>query len=333
MEQKPLFIFKSICKPSLASKLDIYTFEVLFNTYIQLSDYGTSVEQIVFTFLATSKKDSLEGKEQQNYIEVDKTLEIKLSLSYQQVASTDEHTIKELMAALFLKSIALYADMDLPDFDWQIFYIDTKTLLVKEKWLGPNISMKQQFLLDFGIGGTDWLAMGKKMSHFYQIEKSLNRYIDLSDYGIGVHQIQCAFVAMPNTSIFPDTSVKEYVFAKKMVKIVVVVDYDALLESDEYSLLNLLGTYLLKTILQLAELQIADFDWKNLYRHIRWLLIIEEWLDEPLTLVEKTSITGLPSSLIRRIESNVDTVRVGAVKTYCEKLKVPYSAIVPELVS
>ncbi|MFK7904426.1 MAG: hypothetical protein AB8B69_04840 [Chitinophagales bacterium] len=332
MKQKPNFIISSVSQPSLTSKLDVVAFEALLNEQLQLSDYGTSIEQLVFTFLATSEDAPIKKNEQQIYIEVAKILEISLKLPYKQLIRVKEAEIKELMAALFLKSIALYSDLEIPDFEWQIFYIDTKTLLVKEGWLSPHVSLQKQFLLDFGIGGTDWLVMGKKMSHFYQIERILNRHLQLSDYGIGVNQLQYAFVVLPNASILPDTSTKEYIFARKQVKIAALLEYEKLLEADEYDLLNLLAEYLLKAILKIAELQIADFDWKRLYRHVRWLLIVEEWLDEPLTLQEKTSITGLPTNLIKRIENNVEMVRVGAVKTYCEKLKVPYREVVPELV-
>ncbi len=332
MKQKPNFIISSTSKPSLTSRLNVEAFEILLNEQLQLSDYGTSINQLIFTFLAVSEEEPIKKSEQQNYIELAKVLEVSLKLPYKQLVRASEAEVRELMAALFLKSIALYADLEIPDFEWQIFYIDTKTLLVKENWLSPYVSLQKQFLLDFGIGGTDWLVMGKKMSHFYQIERILNHNIQLSDYGIGVNQLQYAFVVLPNTSILPDTNIKEYIFERKEVKITALLEYEELLEADEYSLLNLLATYLLKAILRIAELQIADFDWKRLYRHVRWLLIVEEWLDEPLTLQEKTSITGLPSSLIKRIENNVEMVRVGAVKTYCEKLKVSYQEVVPELV-
>ncbi len=332
MQQKPPFIINSASNPAVAPKLDIAAFEALLNEQIQFSDYGTSIEQLIFTFLAFAEDEPIKRDEKQAYSEVDKILAISLRLNYNQLNKESEIVAKELMATLFLKSIALYADMDIPDFDWQIFYIDVKTLLVKENWLTPHISVSKQFLLDFGIGGADWMVLGKKMSYFYQIERSLNANILLSDYGIGVLQLQCAFVVLPNSFILPDTNTKEYVYEKKWVKIVTVLQEEELLEADEDSLLNLFATHLLKVVLRIAELQIADFDWKRLYRHLRWLLIVEEWLEEPLTLQEKTSITGLPTSLIKRIENNVETVRVGAVKTYCEKLKVSAKEIVPELV-
>ena len=330
MEQKPQFIISSASTAQFAEKMDITGIESLLNEQIQLLDYGTSIEQIIFTFIANPKEAPIKRAEQQSYIELAKVLEISLRLPYEQLVALDEVTIKESMANLFLKSIALYADLEIPDFDWQIFYIDTKTLLVKEEWLRPNISLNKQFLLDFGIGGVDWLAIGQKMSHIYQIEKVLNRNIQFNEYGEGIHQLQCAFVILPHTSILPNISVKEYMVSKKWVKVIIMLEYEELLEADEYSLLHLLANQILKVILRIAELQIADFDWKRLYRHVRWQLIVEEWLEEPLTLQEKTSITGLPNNLIKRIENNVETVRLGAVKTYCEKLKRPYQDIVPE---
>lgn len=333
MQQKPTFIINSASDPKVASKLQIVAFETLLNQQIQFSDYGTSIEQLIFTFFAFSQEFPVKREEKQTYSEIDKLLSISLKLDYKQLVIGDETGVKELMASLFLKSIALYADLELEDFDWQVFYIDVKTLLVKEGWLRPSISVNKQILLDFGISGTDWLVLGKKMSHLYQIEKSINADIQLSDYGIGVSQLQCAFIVLSQSAILPDVNVKDYIYEKKRVKIVVVLKESELLEADEYSLLNMLATHLLKVILKIAELQIAAFDWKRFYRHIRWLLIVEEWLDEPLTLQEKTSITGLPSSLIKRIENNVSTVRVGAVQTYCEKLKVSAKEIVPELVA
>lgn len=332
MQQKPSFIINSASDSIISSKLEIEAFESLLNNQIQFLDYGTSIEQLIFTFLGASPESPIKREERQSYSEVDKILTVSLKLNYKQLIVAEKETVRESMAALFLKSIALYADMELEDFDWQIFYIDVKTLLVKENWLQPSISVNKPFLLDFGISGSDWMVLGKKMSHFYQIEKSLNTNIHLEDYGIGLSQLKCAFVVLPNSSILSDVNTKEYVFDKKWVKIVTVLKEEELLEADEYSLLNVLGTHLLKVILRIAELQIADFDWKRLYRHIRWLLIVEEWLDEPLTIQEKTSITGLPSSLIKRIENNVETVRVGAVKTYCEKLKVAAKEVVPGLV-
>lgn len=330
-EQKPNFIINSTFSSLQETTLNLQSFENLLNQHLQLRDYGTSLEQVVFTFITIADDVPIKWEEEKKYIEFAKLLTMSLKLPFKALLNAEEILIKEMMASLFLNSIVIYADLEMPDFDWQIFYVDVKTLFVKEKWLRPRFSLEKQFVLDFGIGGEDWILMGKKMSHFYQIEKVLNRKIQLSDYGIGTHQLYCAFVALPNSSIISYPILKEYLLAKKQVKIVVALDYEELLMADEHTLFQLLSKYLLKTMLQVAELQIVDFDWKRLYRHLRWILIVEGWFDEPLTIQEKNSITGLPNSLIKRIENNADTVRLGALKTYCEKLKIPYEEVVPEM--
>ncbi len=331
IQQKPNFIINSTISSPKEIVLDLQAFEKLLNQHLQLKDYGTSIEQLVFTFMAVSDDTPIKWEEEKKYIEIAKLLTMSLKLPFNALVNAEEILVKEMMASLFLNSIAIYADLEIPDFDWQIFYVDVKTLFVKEKWLRPRFSLEKQFVLDFGIGGEDWTLIGKKMSHFYQIEKVLNRKIQLSDYGIGTHQLYCAFVTLPNSSIISYPILKEYLVAKKQVRIVVALDYEELLMTDEYTLFQSLSKYLLKIMLQVAELQIANFDWKRLYRHLRWTLIVEGWLDEPLTIQEKNSITGLPNSLIKRIENNVDAVRLGALKTYCEKLKIPYRELMPEM--
>jgi len=331
IQQKPSFIINSACDPSINSILNISAFELLLNTHLALKAYGTGIEQLLFTFIAQPNDAPIKWEEEKNYIEVNRLLKMSLKINFRHLSNAKGELAKEMMARLFLNSIALYADLEIDDFDWQVFYIDAKTLFVQEKWLAPSFSHEKQFILDFGIGGGDWLVIGKKMSHFYQLERVLNQNLQLSEYGIGVHRIECAFVILPERSILSCPIVNEYLFGKKRVKIIIELSYDELLNADEYTLFQLLSSYVLKVLTQIAELQVMDFDWKRLYRHLRWLLIVENWMDEPLTLQEKASITGLPNSLIKRIESNADTVRIGALKIYCEKLKIPYEEVVPEL--
>lgn len=133
------FCFNHISTQAVATKLDTYPMEKVFNSHLKLSDYGSGIERIFFSFLAVPS-DNKRHRQRLGYDADSRSLEVVLPLSYAHVQSHASEDVQTMMAALFLTSLSLYPRLDIPDFDWDRFSGDVEHLLQQRGWLPSKAS-------------------------------------------------------------------------------------------------------------------------------------------------------------------------------------------------
>lgn len=131
---KRSFNIQAIVWHEVKQLIDVDPIHEALNTYLDLSKYGNGVQHIAFTYIAV-KPDNTIHENDARYISESKTLELQLKLSYPHVKEATPKLILEMMAALFLVSIDLYANLNIPDFDISAFKKDCEHLFDTKGWL------------------------------------------------------------------------------------------------------------------------------------------------------------------------------------------------------
>ena len=122
------FILSAIYWHELSGKLDTLLIEDALNKHINLSDYGSGVERIHFTFMAVRPSNTIHENEAK-YDRKTKTIEMALKLSYEHVVETDEERVLEMMWSLFVVGIDLFEGMGVLGFDELSFKKDVKKVM------------------------------------------------------------------------------------------------------------------------------------------------------------------------------------------------------------
>jgi hypothetical protein len=98
---------------------------------IDLKKYGSGLTEINFIYLIRAAKDDKFG-EYKRYAKLKKFVDFQLKIDEEDfIAASDENALG-MMAHLFLKSILLYKELKIKDFDDIRFYDDVKKLFLEK---------------------------------------------------------------------------------------------------------------------------------------------------------------------------------------------------------
>ena len=134
--KKEDFILTTLTWHEVSDKLDTRPIAEALNTSLRLSNYGTGVKRIYFTFVAVKPSNKLHENEVK-YNKKSKTLELSLNLSYEHLESADPATVLKMQAMLFLISIDLWERFGIEFFDRERFRQDVEKLFEAKGWLKP----------------------------------------------------------------------------------------------------------------------------------------------------------------------------------------------------
>jgi len=112
---KTAFEIKSISSQEIEDKIDSASFEDLLNDNLNLSDYGTGLTKIHFTFVALQPTDQ-PVKNEASFDPIQKQVSLKLNLNYYQIKTADKNDVSKMMATLFLNSIGVYEQLEVHEF-------------------------------------------------------------------------------------------------------------------------------------------------------------------------------------------------------------------------
>jgi len=132
--KKEDFILTKLTWHEVSDKLDVQPIAKALNASLHLSDYGTGVKRVYFTFVAVKPSNKLHENEV-NYDKKSKTLELSLNLSYEHLQSADPATTLRMMAMLFLVSIDLWEHFGIADFDRGRFKTDVEKVFEGKGWM------------------------------------------------------------------------------------------------------------------------------------------------------------------------------------------------------
>ena len=112
---KTTFEIKSISSPEVGEKNDSASFENFLNDNLNLSDYGNGLTKIHFTFIALPPTDQ-PVKNEATFDPIQKQVSLKLNLNYYQIKTATKNDVSKMMATLFLNSIEVYEQLEVPEF-------------------------------------------------------------------------------------------------------------------------------------------------------------------------------------------------------------------------
>ncbi len=134
---KKKFLFSSITWHEIDSKVAIPNLTLMenaLNESIDLSNYGTGVQEIAYVFVALRPTNTLHG-ETLRYYKAKQEVFIQKKLPYELVEAYDDTQVLSLMAATYLQSVEQLAKRNIPDFDGARLVADVKCLFEQQGWL------------------------------------------------------------------------------------------------------------------------------------------------------------------------------------------------------
>jgi len=184
---------------------------------------------------------------------------------------------------------------------------------------------------DFNFTAITWKDVTNKVN-FQVIEELLNEKLTLSNYGEAVKSMYCTFLAIQLNNPIHDEYV-EYDKQEQFLDVAVKLDMRLLKDSTKATTLEIMAKSFSEYILQYPSIE--GFDSKGFYEEVKSAFVHKGWLEisHVLTLSEKAAITGLEETAIHLIETDINKVALGRIKTYCQKLEVDYQELMPELFS
>ena len=139
--EKKSFILNTIHWHEIADKLNVLPIEQALNEHIDLSNYGTGVRRIYFTYIAVRPTNTIHENEAR-YLAKSKTLDLSLQLSYEHVLTAEPARVLHMMAALFLVSIDLYERFRIKEFDEENFRQDVRNLFEQRGWIAGQLEIQ-----------------------------------------------------------------------------------------------------------------------------------------------------------------------------------------------
>jgi len=128
---KTNFEIKNISSKELEDKIDSSAFEDFLNNNLDLSNYGNGLTKINFTFIGSPTTDQPQ-KNEAEYDPIQKQVSLKLKLNYFQLKNARKNDVSKMMATLFLNSIGVYEQLEVPDFKKGKFYDDVESLFFRK---------------------------------------------------------------------------------------------------------------------------------------------------------------------------------------------------------
>jgi len=120
----------SISSEEVKDKIDAISFGELLNDNLDLNDYGTGLTKVGFTFVG-KKPDDQPIQNEAEYDPIQKKISLKLNLNYYQIKSVEKNDVSKVMATLFLNSIDVYKQLEVPEFEFSKFYRDLEGLFFR----------------------------------------------------------------------------------------------------------------------------------------------------------------------------------------------------------
>ncbi|MEZ4888400.1 MAG: hypothetical protein R3E32_26975 [Chitinophagales bacterium] len=198
--------------------------------------------------------------------------------------------------------------------------------------IDPNTTNSQSASKDFHFTAITWKDVTDKVN-FQAVGELLNEKLTLSNYGGAVKSVYCTFLAIQANNEFHDEFV-DFDTEEQILEMALKVDIRQLKDATEADTLQLMAKVFLEYIVQYPSIE--GFDQKRFYADVQSVFAEKGWLQNQntavvLTLSEKAQITGLEEAIVSLIETDIDKAALGWIKTYCQKLKVEYSDVMPEL--
>ncbi len=134
---KKKFLFSSITWHEIDFKVaipNLTLMENVLNENIDLSNYGTGIQEIAYVFVALSPTNTLHG-ETLRYYKAKQEVFIQKKLPYELVEAYDDTQVLSLMAATYLQSMEQLAKRNIPDFDGARLVADVKCFFEQQGWL------------------------------------------------------------------------------------------------------------------------------------------------------------------------------------------------------
>lgn len=132
--KKQEFILTKQTWHEATDNLDVQPIADALNSNIKLSDYGTGIKAVYFTFIVV-KPDNPLHENDVRFDKKKKQLEVSLNLSYPHVLSADPSAVLKMMAMLFFVSIDLWEGIEIGGFDLSKFKDDVERLFDVKGWL------------------------------------------------------------------------------------------------------------------------------------------------------------------------------------------------------
>lgn len=178
----------------------------------------------------------------------------------------------------------------------------------------------------FKFSAIAWHELKDKM-YSTEFQEALNENLDLTTYCEKVKCLGFIFIAIrPTHPIHKEF--KGYSPKYQMIEMQLKLDYHQFEAATSKEATEMKAALFLKAIAQIPSIRrLSDFNWQPLYRDVKLLFIRKGWLPDTLTIAEKAALTGLPEATITLIEIYSDLALMGDLKTYCQKLRLPYQAI------
>lgn len=129
------FAFTSSTWHEVSQKIDLIVIEDLCNKHLKLSNYGMGVQQIVFLYMAFKPDSKMQRLPVKRFIKKSKMIELSLPLNYTQLFEANKAETQWMMGKLYLKSIKIYPELGVENFETLRFYKDVKRLFEEYGWL------------------------------------------------------------------------------------------------------------------------------------------------------------------------------------------------------
>ena len=116
-------------------KIETERFNVLLNKHIDLSKYGTGIQNFVIGFIAYPKRMEYNAnqKNTHDYFKEEKVMELAVMLDYEYLETASKKAAFEhLKHKTLLIAQSILPTFDFPDFDTKRFLEDLETVLEKE---------------------------------------------------------------------------------------------------------------------------------------------------------------------------------------------------------
>lgn len=115
------------------------------NQHLSIKKYSQVVDSVIFMFLVYPNNDPY-AKEVKRYSRRKKWIEIGLKLDYDRLLVATEKETLQMMAQLYLDAIKMYptirGKVRLEEFDYEVFYVDVRTLFVAQGWVEAKHKMQ-----------------------------------------------------------------------------------------------------------------------------------------------------------------------------------------------
>lgn len=130
---KPFSVTARVWKDvPLGKGVFIHSLSDLLNAELQLADYGNGVAEVNFTVII-ERDEFFPAK--YRYLKSKKRIDAEMRIVYNQAMDAAMGEFKGLVAQLYLDTLDLLEDKNIPDFDLKNFRQDLEDLFARQGWI------------------------------------------------------------------------------------------------------------------------------------------------------------------------------------------------------